>query len=165
MRRAGHRIFRHAFSRAEKAADEIVRAAGRAGSRHADLFAERYQRVNIRGQRLYLRLDWQLHQIVAISRHRHRAVNPQRAQQQRGRLHRLRLPRRKVQRQPVTAARDGHLADKARREADFTVRVIEMLENHVRGGNRGVAAEVDFIARGEPAQLEAVVGAHKKRGF
>jgi hypothetical protein len=66
--------------------------------------------------------------------------------------------------QPVTLPRDDQRAAAAV-EVDRRSGVAEVLEQHMRRRQGGVAAEIDFRYRGEPAQVIALWRRHEERGF
>jgi DNA-binding transcriptional LysR family regulator len=78
---------------------------------------------------------------------------------------RFTTPRREVQRQPVAVAGYPQVADEAGGEDDLGCRVVQVLKNHLRAGQRRVTTKINFVLRGEPAQLKPRVGADKKRGL
>ena len=43
--------------------------------------------------------------------------------------------------------------------------MVEIFKDNVRRGQRGVAAEVNLMQRGEPTQLITLIGADKKGGL
>ncbi len=127
------------------------------------MFAGRH-RSNIRPQGFDLLTGGQFDEPCAPLAGMQVALNPQRGEHLRGRLALLRFSRREIQGQPVALAAHGQPTGSGRK-VNQRIRIIQVMKYHVRAGKRGVAAEIDLIAGGKPAQRKTIALRYHKRGF
>ena len=165
MRRTRHRVFIHARPRREKARHEIELRPRR--PRRHDYPAHRHlaQRRVVRRQRAHHLLGIHFHQVIErVLTHELRSGDSQGGQQLGRRLaHGRDDLRREIQLDPLPPPLRRQ-QPAARVEARLApLGQVAVLPQHVRAGQRGVAAKLHLHRRREPAQIVPILPGNQER--
>jgi len=163
MRRAGDRIFIDSDPRPEPTCDEIEPSSRRRHRDAAHVEARQSDEVRLQGRKPRWVIDH--HDVVIGTLQASRTGQAQGLQQACGHIHRQRLLGRKVHRQQTLGAAADPQFTAAGVEAQHLSLLAQLLEQHPGRRQGGVAAQINFDRRGEPAQGLAFTVANEVCSF